>query len=227
MKSSDRFAVVSSTAGSVLNHVLERDQDFRRRLKLVVTDRPCGAEYVANRFGVPLVRIGDLSGPDFSDRLLGVLTHEHIDAAFLFFSRILSGPVLEKFWGRLINFHPSLLPAFPGLRGFEDGWNSSCLLLGSTVHLIDSGVDSGPVIQQTFIPVNRLVDNMSVIRHKIFLHQCASLSQVSDWLAEKRVVMVRPDRAVVRGANYSGFGGAVPVLEKEVAMNIFHSTSEM
>lgn len=216
----DRFAVVSSTAGSVLEYVLERDSDFRRRLKVVITDRSCGAERVAIKFGIRHVRIDELSGIDFSNRLQEVLTEESIGAAFLFFSRILSGAILEKFSGKLINFHPSLLPAFPGLRGFEDGWDSGNPLLGSTVHFVDCGIDTGPVIQQAFLPVNRATDLRPVVRHKVFLQQCASLSQVSDWVARSRVAMLNGKEAVVRGASYETIDAFVPALEKPAAMDI-------
>lgn len=209
-----------------MQHVLERDSDFRRYLKLVVTDRPCGAENVAARFGVRHVRIDGLSGMAFSNRLQGVLTEESIDAAFLFFSRILSGSILETFFGRLINFHPSLLPAFPGLKGFEDGWDSTSLLLGSTVHFVDDGIDTGPIIQQAFLPVNRATDLRSVIRHRIFLQQCASLSQVSDWFSNSRV-LIRGDREItVRDANYENLGAFVPALEKPASINMVAAVSK-
>lgn len=226
MKLCDRFAVVSSTAGSVLEYVLERDPDLRRRLKVVITDRSCGAERVAIKFGIRHVRIDELSGIDFSNRLQKVLTEESIEAVFLFFSRILSGSILEKFSGKLINFHPSLLPEFPGLRGFEDSWDSGNPLLGSTVHSIDSGVDTGPVIQQAFLPVNRATDPMLVVRHKVFLQQCASLSQVSDWVARSRVAMLNGKEAVVRGASYETINAFVPALEKPTAMDIAATVSK-
>lgn len=220
MKLCDRFAVICSTAGSVIDYVLERDPDFRRRLRVVITDRSCGAEQVATKFGIRHVRIDELSGIAFSNRLQEVLTEEYIGAAFLFFSRILSGPILDKFSGKLINFHPSLLPAFSGLKGFEDAWDSGGLLLGSTVHFVDCGVDTGPVIQQTLLSVNRAIDLRSVVRHRIFLQQCASLSQVSDWVARSRVLMVNGKGAMVRDANYETIGAFIPALEKPTAIDM-------
>ena len=225
MKSFDRFAVVCSTAGSVLESVLEKDENFRQRLRLVVTDRPCGAENVSGRFGVPHVRIEEASGVFFSERLKNILIENAIDAVFLFFSRILSGPVLELFSGRLINFHPSLLPAFPGLHGFEDGWVSTSLLLGSTVHFVDSGIDTGPIIQQAFLPINRAVDSMSEIRHRIFIQQCASLSQVSEWISKRRVLIGGEGKVVIEGANYHDMNGFIPALENNVARNIISAQS--
>jgi len=225
MKSCDRFAIVSSTAGSVLEHVLERDPEFRQRLRLVVTDRCCGAERVAVRFGVRHVRIDELNREAFSNRLQDILTEEAIDAVFLFFSRILSGPILNVFFGRLINFHPSLLPEFPGLRGFEDGWDSNSLLLGSTVHFVDCGVDTGPVIQRAVIQVNRALDLKSEVRHRIFLQQCASLLQVSDWYSRNRIVIGNRGDVIVKEANYEDLGAFVPALENQVARNMVAAAS--
>lgn len=211
----------------MLEHVLERDSDFRQRLRLVVSDRSCGAEGVSARFGVQFVRIDEVSGIGFSNRLEELLVEESIDAAFLFFTRILSGSILKSFSGRMINFHPSLLPAFPGLSGFDDGWDSSSLLLGSTVHFVDSGVDTGPVIQQTFLPVNRAADIRLEIRHRIFLQQCASLSQVSDWFAKNRVLICGGGGVIVEGANYKDTGGFVPALENMISKNIVSTVSRL
>jgi phosphoribosylglycinamide formyltransferase-1 len=64
------------------------------------------------------------------------------------YMEILGAPVLERFPGAVINVHPSLLPAFPGLRAIEQGLEYGVKVFGVTVHFVDAGVDSGPVILQ-------------------------------------------------------------------------------
>lgn len=70
------------------------------------------------------------------------------------YMRILKAPVLEAFAGRIMNVHPSLLPAFPGLRAWEQALNYGARITGATVHFVEPGaVDSGPVILQQAVPV--------------------------------------------------------------------------
>jgi phosphoribosylglycinamide formyltransferase-1 len=69
------------------------------------------------------------------------------------YMRVMKSPMLHAFAGRLINVHPSLLPAFPGLRAWEQALNHGVKLTGSTVHFVDEGVDAGPIIMQQPVPV--------------------------------------------------------------------------
>jgi len=64
------------------------------------------------------------------------------------FMELLGGPYVRRFEGRMVNVHPSLLPAFPGLRAIEQALDYGVRVTGVTVHFVDEGVDSGPVILQ-------------------------------------------------------------------------------
>jgi phosphoribosylglycinamide formyltransferase-1 len=67
--------------------------------------------------------------------------------------RVVKAPLLEAFAGRIINVHPSLLPAFPGLRAWEQALNYGVQVTGCTVHFVNEGIDEGPVILQQPVPV--------------------------------------------------------------------------
>jgi phosphoribosylglycinamide formyltransferase 1 len=67
------------------------------------------------------------------------------------FMEILSGPFIRRFAGRIVNVHPSLLPAFPGVRAIEQALAYGVKLVGVTVHLVDEGVDTGPIVLQEAI----------------------------------------------------------------------------
>ena len=69
------------------------------------------------------------------------------------FMRVLKGDFLRAFEGRIVNIHPSLLPAFPGLEAWKQALDAGVKATGCTVHFVDDGVDSGPIIGQQTVPV--------------------------------------------------------------------------
>jgi len=69
------------------------------------------------------------------------------------FMRILGPGLLRAFAGRILNIHPSLLPSFPGLDGVGQAWRAGVQVAGCTVHFVDEGVDTGPIVAQTAISV--------------------------------------------------------------------------
>ena len=82
------------------------------------------------------------------------LTEARVDLVVLAgFMRILKGDFLRAFTGRVVNIHPSLLPAFPGLEAWQQALNYGVKVAGCTVHLVDQGIDSGPILGQETVPV--------------------------------------------------------------------------
>ncbi len=69
------------------------------------------------------------------------------------FMRLIKQPLLDTFPDRVLNIHPSLLPAFPGLRAWEQAVNAGVSEAGCTVHFVDAGMDTGPIIAQAKVPV--------------------------------------------------------------------------
>jgi phosphoribosylglycinamide formyltransferase-1 len=69
------------------------------------------------------------------------------------FMRVLKGDFLRAFEGRIVNIHPSLLPSFPGLEAWTQALDHGVKVTGCTVHFVDAGVDSGPIIGQQTVPV--------------------------------------------------------------------------
>ena len=69
------------------------------------------------------------------------------------FMRVLKGEFLRAFENRIVNIHPSLLPAFPGLEAWKQALDYGVKITGCTVHFVDAGVDSGPIIAQQSVPV--------------------------------------------------------------------------
>jgi len=85
-----------------------------------------------------------------SDILLAVLRENGIDYCISFGTHILSGLLLDEYKYRIINFHPAILPMFPGLKAIDQAVeHGNVMLVGNTAHFIDSGVDTGPIIMQS------------------------------------------------------------------------------
>ena len=92
------------------------------------------------------------------------------------YMRVLKAPLLRAFAGRIMNVHPSLLPAFPGLRAWEQALQYGVRITGCTVHFVDEGVDTGPIILQQPVPVfandsaESLHQRIQLAEHTLYPH---------------------------------------------------------
>lgn len=84
---------------------------------------------------------------------LAIEAHAPDVVALAGFMRILTDSFVERFAGRLVNVHPSLLPAFPGLQTHRRAIEAGCKLAGATVHFVTPSLDNGPIIAQAVVPV--------------------------------------------------------------------------
>lgn len=190
---SKKFAVISSTGASVVKTVYAKTNRSEFDLDLIIVDRECGAKEFALNSNIDLVTIGSDDKELISDAILSALLENEIDYVYVFYTRLLKGGILKEYSERIINFHPSLLPACPGLHGFEDTLNSGAMLVGSTAHFLDSGIDTGKIILQTFASVHGT--KPSYLRHVIFSQQCASLYAIHKRLANDMPLMDFGSRA--------------------------------
>lgn len=156
-----KFAVLASGEGETLERLL-RDDSQRAiedgRITCVISDRPDAyALERARRFGKPALVIDPREHPDreaFDRALLATLRRRRIDTVVLAgFMRILGPTVIQAYPRRIINVHPSLLPAFPGLHAPAQAVAHGVKVSGCTVHFVDEGVDTGPIIAQHAVDV--------------------------------------------------------------------------
>jgi phosphoribosylglycinamide formyltransferase-1 len=88
--------------------------------------------------------------------------------------RLLSPVFVRAFLGRIVNIHPALLPAFPGLDAQRQAWEYGAKVSGATVHLVDEGLDSGPIVAQEPVPVlsgdtpERLAARILEAEHRLY-----------------------------------------------------------
>lgn len=217
-----RIAFIASTGGSVYRETCRRSPWLKDRVSLVITDRDCGAGTAAHELNHPVEQIAYRSARQFSEETYGILTRYQIDLAITFFTRILVEPLTSGFNGRLINLHPSLLPACPGLRGFEDSIKSGARIIGTTVHFVSAKLDEGPPILQSCI---HRANNESTesLRHRIFEQQCRSLLQIAHWFEADRIT-ASGDFVRISGAEITS-GDFSPALDAEDAIALFESSS--
>jgi phosphoribosylglycinamide formyltransferase-1 len=154
-----RVVVLLSGTGSLCAALLDAadDPDYPARVVAVGADRDAPGLEHARRRGLPTFVCAVGEHPDRAawDRALAaaIAAHEPQLVVSAGFMKIVGPAVLDAFGGRLINTHPALLPAFPGAHAVRDALAAGVAVTGSTVHLIDPGVDTGPVLAQREVPV--------------------------------------------------------------------------
>jgi phosphoribosylglycinamide formyltransferase-1 len=164
-----RVAVLASGAGTNLQALL--DQVHGRdgvEIVAVASDKPdAPALQRARRAGVAVASFprADFSGREERDRAMADwLAGRGVELVVLAgYMQLLSNEFLGRFPDRVINVHPALLPAFPGLGAVEQALAYGVKVFGVTVHFVDGGVDSGPVILQRAVEVPNALDPASVL----------------------------------------------------------------
>lgn len=110
------------------------------------------------------------------------------------FMRVLKDAFLQAFAGRIVNIHPSLLPSFPGLAAWEQALTHGVRVTGCTVHFVDAGVDSGPIIGQQTVPVldddtaETLHQRIHAAEHALYPRCVAALARGEIGVRGRRVV---------------------------------------
>src|SRR5690242_11167445 len=159
---SRRLAVLASGKGSNLRALCGHAQDpaFGGEIAVVLCDRPdAGAIDVARALGVPVEtpdpgRLRTRLTPAAEAAWVARLRAHRVDTVLLAgFLRVLHSDFLDAFPGRVLNLHPSLLPAFPGLDAIGRAFRHGVRVTGCTVHLVSAGVDEGPILLQREVPV--------------------------------------------------------------------------
>jgi len=155
-----KLAFMASGSGTNFEHLVLEIQAGRidAEAALLVCDKPgAGVLARAQKLAVPFAlvdRKAFASKEAFEEEILKRLEAAKPDFIILAgYMRILSDAFVLRWWGKIINIHPSLLPAFPGAHGIRDAFEAKVPETGVTVHFVDTGVDTGAVILQRKVPV--------------------------------------------------------------------------
>jgi phosphoribosylglycinamide formyltransferase-1 len=194
------LVVLASGTGSLLASLLDSAVgDYPARVVAVGLDRDCPAADIAANAALPAFRVRLADYPDRGawDAALTEATAAHspdlvISAGFM---KILGPEFLSKFEGRTLNTHPALLPAFPGAHGVADALAHGVKVTGCTVHLVDAGTDTGPILAQQAVPVlnddneQTLHERIKVVERRLLVDVIAAVATGGvTWIGRKATI---------------------------------------
>lgn len=183
------MVVLASGTGSLLQSLLDActTPDYPARVVAVGVDRDCRAAKIAADTGIPAftVRLGDYPDRSAWDAALAEAVGRHdpdliVSAGFM---KILGRDFLARFAGRVLNTHPALLPSFPGAHGVPDALEYGVKVTGCTVHLVDAGMDTGPILAQQAVEVRdgdteeTLHERIKVVERRLLVDVLAELAR--------------------------------------------------
>ncbi|CCF15025.1 phosphoribosylglycinamide formyltransferase [Brevibacillus laterosporus GI-9] len=186
-----RIAVFASGSGSNFEAIVQATRDGRLpfvEVALLVCDQAQAyAIKRSERLGIPVFLFSAkdyVSKEAFEQEILVQLKQEEIDFIVLAgYMRLIGNVLLTSYQGRMINLHPSLLPAFPGKDAIKKAWEYGVKVMGATVHFVDEGMDTGPIIDQEVIFVHKedteesLQQKIHEVEHRLLIRVLQGLSE--------------------------------------------------
>lgn len=201
-----RIGALASGGGTNLQAIIDRCQNgmLAAEIVLVITNNPdAGALERAQKAGIATLCIDHRnysSREQFDRTVVGALQEAKVDLVILAgFMRIISEIFVEAFPNRIMNIHPALLPAFPGLHVQRKALEYGVRFSGCTVHFVDTGTDTGPIIIQAVVPVldsdteATLSARILEQEHKIYPRAIQLFAENRLRVEGRRVCIVPPD----------------------------------
>ncbi len=187
-----RLVVLISGSGTLLQALLEASADPAYGAQVVavgadrggITGLERAAAFDVPTFVHPYAREDDRAAWDFglTERVAGFEPDLVISAGFM---KLVGPAFLDRFGGRMINTHPALLPSFPGMHGPRDALAYGVKVTGATIFLIDSGVDTGAILDQAAVPVLD-DDTVETLHERIKVEERRLLVETTHRLATRR-----------------------------------------
>jgi phosphoribosylglycinamide formyltransferase 1 len=188
-------AILGSGRGTNAQAIIDSVRSGRLSARIACVLSDVEGAYIlerARRAGIPAEFV---SGAPFKTKLEGEAEQRYLDAlcrykvdvvALAGFMRILKGGLLSAYSHRILNVHPSLLPAFPGVESWKQALTYGAKVAGCTVHLVDEGTDTGPIVLQKAVPV-RDDDTPESLHARIQEEEHAALPEALQMMAEGRL----------------------------------------
>ncbi len=188
-----RLGILASGGGTNLQAIIDRCQSesYPAEIVIVIANNPdAGALERARKAGINAVCINhrDFSGREaFDAALVTALREAGVELVVLAgFMRIITQVLLDAFPLKIINIHPALLPAFPGLHVQQQAIDYGARFSGCTVHFVDGGVDTGPIIIQAVVPIFP-GDSADTLAARILIEEHRIYPRAIELLAEGRI----------------------------------------
>ena len=192
------LAVLGSGSGTNLQSILDAVASGRLDARVVCVASDVPSAFIlerARRAGVPAFHVDaspfktklDGEGEERMIRLLRERGATHV--ALAGFMRIIKPRFLEAFAGRIVNIHPSLLPAFPGLHAWTQALDYGAKVTGCTVHFVDAGTDTGPIITQRAVPVKD-DDTPESLHARIQVQEHEAYPEALQWISQGRIRLI-------------------------------------
>jgi len=201
-----RIGILASGGGSNLQSIIDRCQDgsVDAEIAVVICNNPgAGALDRAEQAGIAHLCIDHrqfADRQDFDQSVVTALKDANVELVILAgFMRIISGVFLKAFPQRIINIHPALLPAFPGLHVQKKALEYGARFSGCTVHFVDDGVDTGQIIIQAVVPIldNDTEESLSARileqEHKIYPQAIQLIAEDRLRITGRRVLVNTPE----------------------------------
>jgi phosphoribosylglycinamide formyltransferase 1 len=176
-----RLGVLASGRGSNFQSIIDavKNGKLNAEIAVLITDNPSAfAIERAKKYGIGyIIMMPDeyASKDDFFRNIASELKKRDVGLVILAgFMRIVKKPLIDAFPNRIMNIHPALLPAFPGLHGQKQALDYGVKISGCTVHFVDEAMDTGPIIIQAAVPVlngdteESLSERILKLEHKIY-----------------------------------------------------------
>lgn len=188
-------AVLASGTGTNLKAIAGACRDGRIAAKVVclISDvAGAGAHDIAGSFGIPSHTIDVRSKkagllPEVETDIITVCRRYEVDLiALAGFMRILKGPLLDAFEGRIMNIHPSLLPSFKGLHAVSQALEYGAKVTGCTVHFVDRSIDGGAIVLQAAVPIDENDTEESLLQ-KVHAEEYRTYVEAIDLFARDRL----------------------------------------
>ncbi len=190
-----KLGVLISGSGSNLQSIIDNIEKgaLKASIKIVICNNPHSFGITrAQKHGLPVVVLKQedfKTRADFDGELIRILRSKEIDLVVLAgFMRILTPDFLKAFPLKIINIHPALLPSFPGIHGQKDAFEYGVKFSGCTVHFVDEGVDTGPIIIQSVVPVFQ-DDTKETLALRILKEEHRIYPQAIQYFAEGKITI--------------------------------------
>ena len=190
-----RIVILISGRGSNMEAIVQRctEQGWPAQVVAVVSNRPAAAGLqFAQARGIDTAVVDHKSfaqREDFDTELARVIDGFSPDLVVLAgFMRILGAAFVQRYSGRFLNIHPSLLPAFPGLHTHQRALDAGCKAVGATVHLVTADLDHGPIVMQSVVPV-RFGDDANSLAARVLATEHVIYPQSVRWFVEGRLLV--------------------------------------